>query len=68
MKIIVNSGNIGTPVAVQLAEAGHQVSLAVRSINPNPSWDKLGIQQVPFDINEQQSMAAALKGHEAFFR
>ena len=31
MKIIVNSGNIGTPVAVELAKAGAQVTLTVRT-------------------------------------
>jgi uncharacterized protein YbjT (DUF2867 family) len=67
MKIIVNSGNVGTPVAVELAQAGHQVSLTVRAPKPNPAWDKLGIKQVPFDINQPDSIVSALKGHEAFF-
>jgi uncharacterized protein YbjT (DUF2867 family) len=67
MKIIVNSGNVGTPVALELARLGHQVTLTVRAPKPNAEWDKLGIRQVPFDINDQASMTAALKGGEAFF-
>src|ERR1035438_7001447 len=67
MKIIVNSGNVGTPVALELARLGHQVTLTVRTPKPNADWDKLGIRQVPFDINDQASMTGALKGGEAFF-
>jgi uncharacterized protein YbjT (DUF2867 family) len=67
MKIIVNSGNVGTPVALELARLGHQVSLTVRAPKPNPEWDKLGIRQVPFDINDLASITGALKGGEAFF-
>ena len=67
MKIIVNSGNIGTPLALELAQTGHQVTLTVRMPKPNPACDKLGVKQVPFDINKPDSMVAALAGHEAFF-
>jgi uncharacterized protein YbjT (DUF2867 family) len=67
MKIIVNSGNVGTPVALALARLGHQVTLTVRTPKPNADWGKLGIRQVPFDINDQASMTGALKGGEAFF-
>ncbi len=67
MKILVNSGNIGTPVAIQLASEGHEVRLGVRSIASNNEWDRLKIRQVPFDINNTKSMEAALKGAEAFF-
>jgi uncharacterized protein YbjT (DUF2867 family) len=67
MKIIVNSGNVGTPVALELARLGHQVALTVRTPKPNAEWDKLGIRQVPFDINLPASMTSALKGTEAFF-
>jgi len=34
---------------------------------PNAAWDKLGIRQVPFDINDSATMTGALKGGEAFF-
>jgi uncharacterized protein YbjT (DUF2867 family) len=67
MKIIVNSGNIGTPLAAELARAGAQVTLTVRSPKADAKLDKLGIRQVPFDINSVESMTLALKGHEAFF-
>jgi uncharacterized protein YbjT (DUF2867 family) len=67
VKILVNSGNIGTPVAIQLASEGHEVRLGVRSIASNNEWDRLKIRQVPFDINNTKSMEAALKGAEAFF-
>jgi uncharacterized protein YbjT (DUF2867 family) len=67
MKIIVNSGNIGTPVALQLAGMGAKVSLAVRVPKPTPDLDAAGIDQVPFDINKPAEMAAALEGHDAFF-
>ena len=67
MKIIVNSGNVGTPVALELAGLGHQVALTVRTPKSNPEWDKLGIRQVPFDINDPASMAGALKEGEVFF-
>ncbi len=67
MKIIVNSGNIGTPVALELARLGHQVSLAVRTPGPNAELDKLGIRQISFDINSVESMTRALTGHAAFF-
>ena len=67
MKIIVISGNVGTPVALELARQGHQVTLAVRTPQSNAAWDKLGIRQVPFDINDVASMTDALKGGEAFF-
>jgi uncharacterized protein YbjT (DUF2867 family) len=67
LKIIVNSGNVGTPVALDLARQGHQVTLTVRSPKPNSDWDKLGIRQVPFDINDQTSMTAAMRGGEALF-
>ncbi len=67
MKIVVNSGNIGTPVATQLAKAGHEVTLTVRSPESNPSWDALKIRQVAFDINDIKSMESALKGADAFF-
>ena len=67
MKIIVNSGNVGTPVALKLAEEGHQVTLTVRKTESNAAWDKLGLRQVPFDINDVASMTNALKGGEAFF-
>ena len=67
MKIIVNSGNVGTPVALELAQLGHQVTLTVRTPKPNAAWDKLGIRQVPFDLNDLASMAGAMKGGEGFF-
>src|SRR5579859_5445860 len=67
MKIIVNSGNIGTPVAVELTKMGHQVTLAVRKPKPNPQWDKLGIRQVAFEINNVDSMTSALDGGDALF-
>jgi len=67
MKIIVNSGNIGTPVAVELAKAGAQVTLTVRAPKPNAEWDKLDIRQVPFDLNRVESMTRALTGGDAFF-
>jgi len=67
MKIIVNSGNVGTPVALELARLGHQVTLTVRAPKPNAEWDKLGIRQVPFDINRPDSMTGAFQGCEAFF-
>ena len=67
MKITVNSGNIGTRVALELARLGHQITLAVRTPKPNADWDRLGIRQVPFDINDVASMERALAGSEAFF-
>ena len=67
MKIIVNSGNIGTPVALELAKLGVQVALTVRAPKVNAEWDKLGIRQVPFDINSVESMTNALRGSDAFF-
>lgn len=67
MKIIVNSGNVGTPVALELVKSGHQVTLMVRSVAANAEWDPLGIRQVPIDINNLDSLTAALKGGEAFF-
>lgn len=67
MKIIVNSGNVGTPVALELARLGHQVTLTVRAPKPNADWDKLGIHQIPFDLNDQASMTGALEGGESFF-
>lgn len=67
MKIIVNSGNIGTPVAVELAKLDVEVVLAVRRPNSNAELDKLGIRQVPFDINSVESMTNALKKGDAFF-
>lgn len=67
MKIVVNSGNIGTPLAQELARQGHQVTLTVRTPKSNAAWDKLGIRQVPFDLNDISAMTSALKGGEAFF-
>jgi uncharacterized protein YbjT (DUF2867 family) len=67
MKIIVNSGNIGTPVAVELARAGAQVALAVRTPAVNAELEKLSIRQVPFDLHNVESMTNAMKGYEAFF-
>jgi len=67
MKIVVNSGNIGTPLALELARLGAEVTLTVRKPAPRTEWDQLGIRQVPFDINDPASMTSALKGGEAFF-
>jgi uncharacterized protein YbjT (DUF2867 family) len=67
MKIIVNSGNIGTPVALQLAGAGAEVSLTVRAPKPNPELNAAGIKQVPFDIHKPDGMAKALEGYDALF-
>lgn len=67
MKITVNAGNIGTAVALELARKGVTVTLAVRTPKPNPEWDRLGIRQVPFDINHLESMTSALKGTDVFF-
>jgi uncharacterized protein YbjT (DUF2867 family) len=67
MKIIVNSGNIGTPVALELARLGAEVTLCVRNPKPNATWDDLGIRQAAFDINDRVSMTKALDGGEAFF-
>ena len=67
MKIVVNSGNVGTPVAVELARRGHQVTLTVRAPRSNADWDPLGIKQAPFDIDDVASMTAVLEGNEAFF-
>jgi uncharacterized protein YbjT (DUF2867 family) len=67
MKIVVNSGNVGTPVALELARRGHQVTLAVRSPRANVEWDKFGIRQALFDMNNVASMTALLKDSEAFF-
>ncbi len=67
MKIVVNSGNVGTPVALALAKDGHQVTLTVRKAQPKSEWERLGIHPVPFDINDSKSMEKALQGAEAFF-
>jgi uncharacterized protein YbjT (DUF2867 family) len=67
MKIMVNSGNVGTPVALELARQGVEVTLAVRTPKPNPELEALGIGQAPFDINSVESMTNALEGHEGFF-
>lgn len=67
MKVFVNSGNVGTPVAIELARQGQNVSLGVRNPKPIAELDKLGIAQIPFDINDENSMTAALSGHEVFF-
>jgi len=67
MKIVVNAGNIGTPVAIQLAKEGHEVGLTVRAIEINKDWDALKIRQIPFDINNTKSMEAALRGADSFF-
>ena len=67
MKVFVNSGNVGTPVALELARQGHDVSLGVRAPKADAELDKLGIAQTPFDISDENSMTVALRGHEAFF-
>ena len=67
MKIVVNSGNIGNPVAEELAGLGAEVFIGSRAPKPSPRWDMLGIRQVPFDPNDSASMATALKGADAFF-
>jgi uncharacterized protein YbjT (DUF2867 family) len=67
MKIVVNSGNIGTPLALELARQGAEVTLCVRNPKPNAAWDDLGIRQAPFDINDVGAMAKAIEGGEAYF-
>jgi uncharacterized protein YbjT (DUF2867 family) len=67
MKIIVNSGNIGTPLALALARQGAEVTLCVRNPKPNAAFDDLGIRQASFDINDLRSMTEALEGGDAFF-
>lgn len=67
MKVIVNSGNIGTPLALELARLGVEVCLTARTPKPNPQLAALGIRQVPFDINDLDSMTSALKGGDVFF-
>jgi uncharacterized protein YbjT (DUF2867 family) len=67
MKIIVNSGNIGTPIALELARQGVEVTLCVRKPKPNPALDDLKIVQAPFDIDDLGSMTKALEGGDAFF-
>jgi len=67
MKVIVNSGTIGTPVALELARRGVEVCLTARTPKPNPQLDALGIRQVPFDINDLASMTSALTGADVFF-
>jgi hypothetical protein len=49
------------------SKRGHEVSLTVRTIEPNKEWDLLTIRQTPFDINESKSMEIALRGADAFF-
>ena len=67
MKIVVNSGNIGGPVAEELARLGAEVFVTSRAPKQNPAWEKLGIRQVAFDMNDIGSMTQALKGADAFF-
>jgi uncharacterized protein YbjT (DUF2867 family) len=67
MKIVVNSGTIGTPTAVLLAEQGHDVTLIVRAVKANPEWERLGLRQAPFDMNDAVSMERVLQGADAFF-
>jgi uncharacterized protein YbjT (DUF2867 family) len=67
MKIVVNSGNVGTPVALELAGQGHQVTIATREIVSNAKWEELRIRQARFDIDDQASTTEALLGCEAFF-
>jgi uncharacterized protein YbjT (DUF2867 family) len=67
MKIVVNAGNIGTPIAIQLAKEGHEVGLTVRTVESKKDWDLLKIRQIPFDINNMKSMEAALQGADCFF-
>jgi uncharacterized protein YbjT (DUF2867 family) len=67
MHIVVNSGNIGTPAALELARLGHHVTLAGRQIVSNPVWEALGIRQARFDINDLASITKALEGGDAFF-
>ena len=67
MNIVVNSGNVGTPVALALAKQGHEVTLTVRQIESDPNLDSLKIKQALFDINDIKSMEKALQGADAFF-
>jgi uncharacterized protein YbjT (DUF2867 family) len=67
MKIIVNSGNIGGPVAIELAKLGVEVALAVRAPEAKAELDELGIRQVAFDLNSVESMTQALAGADGFF-
>lgn len=67
MKVVVNSGTIGTPAALLLAQEGHDVTLTVRAMKANPQWDRAGVRQVPFDIHDTASMERAIQGADAFF-
>ena len=46
---------------------GHQITLAVRTPKPNTDWDRLGVRQVLFDLNDVASKEKALTGSDAFF-
>jgi uncharacterized protein YbjT (DUF2867 family) len=66
-RILVTGGNIGNYVAEELAEKKISVRVLVRSVKPNPTWDRLGIEQVAGDMANPDSLASAFEGVEQFF-
>lgn len=54
--ILVTGGNVGRPVELALAQAGHRVRLTTRSIAPDAQTDALGIRQVLFDYAKPDTL------------
>jgi uncharacterized protein YbjT (DUF2867 family) len=67
MKVFVNSGNIGTSVALELAKAGMHVTLGVRTPKSDLELARLDVRQVPFMMGDMGAMASVLRGHDSFF-
>ena len=66
-RILVTGGNIGNPVAEELASWGFGVRVLTKTIKANPSWEKSKIEQIAVDMASIPSMLPAFEGVDRFF-
>jgi dihydroflavonol-4-reductase len=67
MKIFVTgaTGFIGTQTVKRLASAGHQICCLVRSVSQSEQFKRLGLESVPGDLTDKDSLLRGMKGCDA---
>jgi nucleoside-diphosphate-sugar epimerase len=61
------TGFIGGRIARMLVEAGHQVTALVRTPAKAGELEKLGVEMVPGDITDKESMREGMRGADGVF-
>lgn len=65
--ILVTSGTIGNSVVEGLLKKEKKVRVTVLKKQPNPAWDRAGVEQVEFDYSRPDTLARAFDRVDSYF-